>query len=151
MGDHSLPGLILDEGFRMALKITLRPGEKMIIGGAVVTNGGAKCDLFIENEVPMLRGKNIMTQEDADSPCRRIYFAVQLMYIDTKNLTLYHDQYWRLVRELMDAAPSLVGIIDAISEEIVSNRYYQALKLARKLILYEEEALFNVRKSNAGV
>ncbi len=135
----------------MALKITLRPGEKMIIGGAVVTNGGAKCDLFIENEVPMLRGKNIMTQEDADSPCRRIYFVIQLMYIDTKNLALYHDQYWRLVRELIDAAPSLVGIIDAISEEIVSGRYYQALKLARELILYEEEALFNVRKSNAGV
>ena len=102
----------------MALKITLRPNEKMIIDGAVISNGGTTSNFLIENEVPVLREKNIMSEKDADSPCRRIYFVIQLMYIDRENLTSYHDRYWKLVRELIDAAPSLLGIIDEISEQI---------------------------------
>ena len=135
----------------MALKITLKPKEKLVIGGAVITNGGATCSLFIENEVPIMREKNIMTQEEANSPCRRIYFCIQLMYIDRDNLTLYHNRYWKLVRQLIDAAPRMLGLIDKISEQIVSGRYYQALKLAKRLILHEEEVLFNVCKSVASL
>ena len=59
----------------MALKITLRPNEKMIIDGAVISNGGATSNFLIENEVPVLREKNIMSEKDADSPCRRIIFC----------------------------------------------------------------------------
>ena len=135
----------------MALKITLRPNERMIIDGTVVTNGGSTCNLFIENEVPILREKNIMSEKDSNSPCRRIYFVVQLMYIDKENLAVHHDTYWRLAKDLVDAAPSVLGLIDQISEHIVNGRHYQALKCARKLIHYEEEVFFNVCKSTAGL
>jgi flagellar protein FlbT len=47
----------------MALKLSLKPGEKMIIGGAVVKNGDAKAELFIENQVPLLREKDIMGEK----------------------------------------------------------------------------------------
>ena len=64
----------------MALKITLKPNEKMIVGGAVVTNGNAKnSDLIIENNVPVLRQKDILSEQDAASHCSRIYFVIQLM------------------------------------------------------------------------
>ena len=60
----------------MALKITLKPGERMIIGGAVVTNGNsASCDLVDRKQVPILRQKDILTEEKANSPCRRIYLS----------------------------------------------------------------------------
>jgi flagellar protein FlbT len=76
----------------MALKITLKPNEKMIIGGAVVTNGNIKnTDLIIENNVPVLRQKNILSQKDATSPCSRIYFTIQLMYIDEENIAAHQD------------------------------------------------------------
>jgi len=40
----------------MALKITLKPNEKMIVGGAVITNANIRnTDLIIENNVPILR------------------------------------------------------------------------------------------------
>jgi flagellar protein FlbT len=126
----------------MALKITLKPNEKMIIGGAVVTNGNIKnTDLIIENNVPVLRQKNILSQKDATSPCSRIYFTIQLMYIDEKNIAAHQDIYWSLVRELLDAAPRLTGHIDLINEQILSGNYYGALKLASELIHYEQEVL----------
>lgn len=129
----------------MALKITLKPGERMIIGGAVLTNGNTtSCDLVIENKTPILRQKDILTEEKANSPCRRIYYAIQLMYIDEHQLAAYHKVYWELVKELVRAAPSTVALIDSISEHILQRQYYQALKLTRRLIEYEQEAIERV-------
>lgn len=128
----------------MTLKITLKPHERMIIGGAVLTNGKTKADFIIENKVPVLREKNIMSETDADSPCRRIYFVIQLMYIDNQNLITHHNTYWKLVKDLVGAAPSTVALIDEISRNILNNKYYQALKKAKKLIDYEQEVLNHV-------
>ena len=49
----------------MALKITLKPHERMVIGGAVLTNANsASCDLVIENKTPILRQKDILSEEE---------------------------------------------------------------------------------------
>ena len=128
----------------MALKISLKPGEKMIIGGAVVRNSDSRTDLFIENKVPLLREKDIMAENDAQSVAQKIYFTVQLMYIDQENLIDHHNTYWRYVQELTKAAPSTIKLIDQISEKIVGNNYYQALKLSRQLIAYEKEIMSRV-------
>ena len=126
----------------MALKITLKPNEKMIIGGAVVTNGNTKnSDLIIENNVPVLREKDILNEKDATSHCSQIYFSIQLMYIDSENLTNHQQTYWKLVRELLKLIPRLTGHIDEINENILVGRYYQALKLAGELVNYEQEVL----------
>lgn len=129
----------------MALKISLKPNEKMIISGAVITNGPRKTDLFIENRVPILREQDVMTEDGADSPCRRIYFAIQLMYIDADNLPTYHQTYWRLVQELADAAPSFLPHIETINKQILTGQHYQALKLARKMIGLEQEVIRGVQ------
>ena len=126
----------------MALKITLKPNEKMIVGGAVITNGNIKnTDLIIENNVPILRQKDILSEKDATSPCSRIYFLIQLMYIDEENIAIHQHTYWGLVRELLDAVPRLTGHIDQINENILNGNCYQALKLASELIDYEQEVL----------
>jgi flagellar protein FlbT len=130
----------------MGLRITLKPEEKMILGGAVVINGGAAaCNLIIENNVPLLREKDILSETQARSICQRIYFIIQLMYIDEAGLETHQNAYWNVVRELVKAVPSTTGHIDQISEEIVGGRYYQALKLAQKLIEYEQEVISCVR------
>ena len=128
----------------MPLKIKLKPNERMIVGGAVITNGNTRCDLLIENKVSILRQKDIMREEDADSPCRKIYFTIQLMYIDEENLIEHHNTFWELVQDIVKAAPSMLALIDQISEHILNNKYYQALKLARKLIDYEQEIIAHV-------
>ena len=125
----------------MALKINLKPHERLIVGGAVISNGNSKSELIVENSVPVLREKDILREKDAHTPCKRIYFMIQLMYVDAKDLVEKHNIYWTLVKEVAKAAPSTVRLIGQISEDILNNRYYQALKLAKKLIEYEEEAM----------
>ncbi|MEJ2039748.1 MAG: flagellar biosynthesis repressor FlbT [Desulfosarcinaceae bacterium] len=125
----------------MALKISLRPNERLIIGGAVITNGPNKSEFIVENKVPLLRQDSILSMEEADSPARRIYFTIQLMYIDADNIAEHQKLYWELVRDFVKAAPSFLELIDHINELISKDKYYQALKVARKLIDFEQEVL----------
>jgi hypothetical protein len=55
--------------------------ERLIVDGAVIRNGGKASVLFIENVIPILREKDIMGEKEADTPCKRIYFILQLMYL----------------------------------------------------------------------
>ena len=135
----------------MALKINLRPGERIIVGGAVITNGKNAASLLVANSVPILRQKDILTESQAITPCRRIYLVVQLMYIEPANLAWHHNTYWSLVKSVVKAAPSTLSLIDRMSDLILNNRYYQALKVAKKLIEYEEEAIRHARRSTGNL
>ena len=129
----------------MALKINLKPNERLIIGGAVVTNGKAKCELIIENNIPLLREKDILREKEATTPCKRIYFMIQLMYVDKKDLAKKHKTYLALVKDIVEAAPSTAVLLGQISDYILNGSYYQALKLTKKLIMYEEEVMESAR------
>jgi flagellar protein FlbT len=59
----------------------------------------------------------------------------------------HHKVYWELVQDVAKAAPSRKHLLKEISENILQDRYYQALKLAKKLIDYEKEVINRVRKS----
>ncbi len=128
----------------MALKITLKPHERLIIGGAVIANGNTTTHLVVENNVPILRQKDILSLKDADSPCRRIYFAIQLMYVDGKDLQEQHRIYWELVNDVVQVAPSTEGLIAEISDLVLNRNYYQALKFTKKLIEHEQKVMKHV-------
>lgn len=128
----------------MALKITLKPHEKMILGGAVVRCGDSKCRFIVENNVPILRQNSILSVENADSPARRIYFAIQMMYVDEAHIAQHQKIYWEMVRQFLEAAPSTLEIVDHTNELILTGDYYQALRSARRLIDYEQEVIERV-------
>jgi flagellar protein FlbT len=130
----------------MALKITLKPHEKMILGGAVVRCGASKCQFIVENNVPILRQNSILSVENADSPARRIYLAIQMMYVDEVHIAQHQKIYWELVRQFLEAAPSALEIVDQTNSLILTGDYYQALKSARRLIDYEQEVIERVTK-----
>ena len=125
----------------MPLRISLKAGERLIVGGAVVRNGQSRTDLLIENDVPILRAREVMALDETTSPCRRIYFAIQLMYVDPDRMTEHRALYWQLVREVLEASPSMNALLTDISARIGDDQYYPALKLGRKLSAYEEELI----------
>lgn len=131
----------------MPLKLTLKPGERIIVGGAVLTNGSSVANLLVENRVPLLRQKDILTEVEATSPCKKIYLVVQLMYIGDGLTSELAQVYWDLVRDVLAAAPSTKDLISQISAYIVGSDFYPALKIAKKLISYEEELIHHVSKS----
>lgn len=130
----------------MPLKITLKPGERVIVGGAILTNGPTVAHLLVENRVPLLREKDILTEAQATTPCKKIYLVVQLMYIGDGLTSELAQLYWDLVRDVLAAAPSTNDLISQISAYIVESSFYPALKIARKLISYEEELMDHATK-----
>ena len=113
----------------MSLKLTLKPHEKVVIGGAVIRNGASGCNLLVENNVPILRQADIITEQEATSPCRRIYLAIQLMYVDEQRSAEIHPLYWDLVKQVVEAAPSTKDLILQISQYILDGKLYQALNM----------------------
>jgi flagellar protein FlbT len=132
----------------MALKVELKPGERIILGDCVVTNTDQRTRLVIEGEAPILREKDILTARQADTPAKRIYLAVQLMYT-SKDPQTHHDVYFALVRDTLRAAPSTWPYIEAINNHILTGEMYKALKDAKKLIAYERELFDNAQSGTS--
>lgn len=133
----------------MALIIDLKPGEKILIGNAVITNDQQRTRLHISGEAPILREKDVMKEEDADTPCKKIYFLVQCMYL-ARAPRIYFDKYFGLIKEIQSAAPTTTLFFMKINDMILEGAYYKALKEARELLQHEEELLQNVRQQKAG-
>jgi len=133
----------------MALKVELKPGERIFIGESVITNDDQRTRLVINGAAPVLREKDIMTTERADTPAKRIYLAVQLMYT-SRDPRIHHDVYFALIRDIVQAAPSTWPHIEIINNHILRGELYKALKQSRKLIEYEEE-LFRNATRRAGI
>ena len=133
----------------MALKVELKPHERIIIGDCVITNSDQRTRLLIDGTVPILREKAIMTPDRADTPAKRVYLAVQLMYT-SKDPRMHHEVYFALVRDILKAAPSVWPYIESINNHILTGEVYKALKHANKLIIYEQEILDNAKR-RAGV
>lgn len=130
----------------MGLKVELKPGERFILGECLVTNGDQRTRLLIEGQVAILREKDIMTTAQADSPAKRLYLAVQLMYT-ARDPIMHHEMYFTLMRELVQAVPSTWPHIEAISNHIMAGEMYKALKSAKTLIAYEKELLEHAKRS----
>jgi flagellar biosynthesis repressor protein FlbT len=129
----------------MALKVELKPGERVIIGDCVVTNTDQRTRLVIEGEAPILREKDILTPDGADTPAKRIYLAVQLMYT-SRDPRAHHEIYFTLVRDTLRAAPSTWPYIESINNHILTGEMYKALKHAKKLIAHEQELMDHAKR-----
>ncbi len=124
----------------MALKVELKPGERILIGDCVITNSDQRTRFLVDGTAPILREKDIMNAERADTPAKRIYLAVQLMYIG-RDPSRQHEIYFALMRDIIEAAPSAWKYVANINNQILTGDLYKALKFARKLIDYEQELL----------
>lgn len=124
----------------MGLKVELKPGERFIVGDSVITNDDQRTRLVIEGDAPILREKDILTVEEADTPCKKIYLLVQMMYL-ARDPSQHHELYFNLVREVLAAAPSTRPYFNSINNHILTGMLYKALKETHRLIEYEKELL----------
>lgn len=130
----------------MALKVSLKPGEQFVVNGAVIKNGDRRANLVIQNKVSLLREKDIIQEEEANTPVRRIYFAIMLMYLDQDSRGQYYDEFVLRMTEFMNVieTPEAKAQCLAISRDVMNQNYYRALTTCRKLFEFEDERLNSV-------
>jgi len=127
----------------MPLKLSLRPGEKFVVNGAVMQNGDRRAALALKNRASILREKDIMLPEDAQSPARRIYFPVMLLYLGEGVVEDVYAEFAARLAEFMGAVrdPEILAECVGVSRDVMMAEYYRALMRCRKLITYESEKL----------
>jgi flagellar protein FlbT len=122
----------------MPLRVELKPFERIVIGESVIINSGNRTSFLIDGEVPILRDKDTVTAETANTPAKRLYHCVQVMYLKN-DVARYRASYLASVDELRRAVPESDDMIDAVDRHISEGALYKALKAIRKLIRREEE------------
>ena len=127
----------------MALKITLKPGEKFVINGAVVVNGDRRTSLLLQNKVTILREKDVLLPSDANTPVKRIYFDVMMMYLDEDAHERHMADFTEHVTGFMSAISNRAVLAQCVSivEDTNAGRYYSALMACKKLLPFEKERL----------
>ncbi len=127
----------------MPLKLSLKPGEKFVLNGAVLQNGDRRAVLVLQNKASVLREKDIMQEGEVQTPARRIYFPVMMMYLDDSTGQRHYDEFVLRLTEFMGVIQnaSILTLCVNISRHCMEREYYKALMLCRKLIEYEDERL----------
>jgi flagellar protein FlbT len=125
------------------LVLELRSGEVMIVNGAPI-RFRTKTRIELTAKARFLFGKQILPPDQVDSPARRIYFALQTAYIGAEEERAGG----------LDAARDLIAAFKAVTTSQLAcamldralfaaetDDCYQALKLARRIILHEDAVL----------
>ena len=130
----------------MPLKLSLKPSERFVVNGAVLQNGDRRAVLLLQNKASILREKDIIQPEDANTPARRIYFPIMMMYLDPAEANKFYDEFVLRLNEFMGAIRSTDVLKECVSlsREVMAEDYYKALTRCRKLLTFEQGLLGNV-------
>jgi len=125
------------------MNITLRAGEKLYINGAVI-RVDRKATIELLNDVTFLLENHVMQADEATTPLRQIYFAVQVMLMDPGATAVATT----LSRRLMESAqkafenPLILAGLNMIAGQIDRGRNFEALKALRALFPLEEKEMY---------
>jgi flagellar protein FlbT len=125
------------------LLIDFKSGDKLLINGSVMENIGGNTKILVHNKSAILREKEVLAQEDAQTPASRVYFELQGGYIH-QDPALRDESLKRFnlrLNEFIAACPNALDIADKVRDHVENDRIYKGLKEARNLIKYEANVL----------
>jgi len=119
----------------MPLKVVLRPGEKLVVNGAVLAAGERAATLFLHNQAQFLRGRDMLRPEDARCALGKLQIAIQALYLATDSQAMESRTALVAAAAAARAAhPDLVAKIDACTALAGEGAGYQAMRACAKLI-----------------
>ncbi|MGH6975438.1 MAG: flagellar biosynthesis repressor FlbT [Stellaceae bacterium] len=124
----------------MPLTINLKPREKLILNGVVIENSGPMAKILIHTTAALLREKDVLPEEKATTPARRIYFAIQCQYLFAGKAEMFLTSIDRQLAEYEQARPQSRALVGEIRRLLAEDQFYRALKTAKLLIQHEEAA-----------
>jgi flagellar protein FlbT len=121
------------------MHITLRPGEKLYLNGAVL-RADRKVSIELMNDASFLLEAHVMHVDKATTPLRQLYFVVQTMLMSPGDTlaarTMFKDSLRRM-HGVYEARP----VLDALSEIatfVEAARFFEALKALRGLFAVDD-------------
>jgi flagellar protein FlbT len=125
------------------LVLELRQGDLMVVNGAPIRFRN-RTRIELAAKARFLFGKQIMAPEGANTPARRIYFALQTAYIGTEEEREPGLAAARALIEEFKEATTSVLVREMLARALVAaeeDDCYLALKIARRVMRHEEEVL----------
>lgn len=123
-------------------RVTLRPGERIFINGAVLKADG-RTSFDILNDVPYLVEHEIMNAQQTVTPLRQLYYVLQTMVMEPAGAEMAREIYNHVMWSLSEAfsnAAVLAGL-EKIRGQVADGSPFEALKTLRKLIPIEDAIL----------
>jgi flagellar protein FlbT len=125
------------------LILEMRQGDMMVVNGAAIRFRG-KTRIELTARARFLFGRQIMPPDQANTPARRIYYALQAAYIgEPAEREAGLETARRRIAEFKRATTSLTAaaLLDQALEFAKVDNCYQALRLARRVIQHEAAVL----------
>jgi flagellar protein FlbT len=125
-----------------ALKITLKPNEKIYLNGAVI-RVDRKVTIELLNDVQFLLESHVLQIDEASTPLRQLYFILQVMLMNPTGANDAYDMFRRSL-PLMIASfsdPEISGTLKHIDRMVGEGHVYEALKAIRGLYPLESRVL----------
>ncbi|PWS38254.1 flagellar biosynthesis repressor FlbT [Falsiroseomonas bella] len=125
------------------LVLELRAGDLLVVNGASL-RFRSRTRVELVARARFLFGKQVMSPETANTPARRIYFAMQCAYVgpEEEREMAMADAH-RLVAEFQEATTSNMArqLLERALALAEQDEWYQALRLVRHVIRHEAAVL----------
>ena len=127
----------------MPLKLKLGANERLVVNGAVLVNGAYRTTLLIKNFAHIMREKDVLQEEDANTPTKRLYFLVQAMLMQPPPPPILTEMYRSAHEQLQDVyiKEDNKTILQDVDGLVNAGDYYKALAKLHPLIAYEAKLL----------
>lgn len=117
----------------MPLKFSLRPGEKVIVNGAVIGRGEEPGTFYLYNKANFLRGREVMKEESANTVEKKLYLVIQLMYLFPDDIADSIKKFEAILEQTATTRPEVSAELEQVAQFVLKQDYYRALKLTAKL------------------
>lgn len=134
----------------MALRLTLKPNEKIIVNGCVIRNSDRRQVIMIENRADVVRDKDLLKEDEAGSPVKSVYFFIQSALlrpeIREEITPVIQKRLGKLVPVFHE---EVTGHIFEAANHISQGQYYNAMRSLKEVMNYEDRLLELISKKSA--
>lgn len=127
----------------MGLRLTLKPGERVILNGCIVRNAGrGRMDLEVENRSDVLRAEEIIGEDEARHPVRAVAHAIQKALASRERREELVPHILCSLDRIEAALDPVVGpALGAVRESLGCGDYYAALRRLAPVLDREKRLL----------
>ena len=127
-----------------SVHVALRPGERMFINGAVF-RADRRVSIEIMNDASYLLEGQVMQPQDTTTPLRQVYFMLQTMIMDPRNVEAAKQLYEITHTSLMMAFANkqILAALTAVRGHVETGSISDAMRTLQGLFSLEDQILGN--------